>query len=242
MAGAHPTIVMPHGGPASYDAIGFDWMAQYFANRGYVVVQPNYRGSDGFGHAFRLAGHGEWGRGVMQHDVTDALTAAVNSGISDPERVCIVGGSYGGYAALAGGAFTPELYKCIAAIAPVSDLPRMIYDERRDSGRDSWVVAYWTDAIGDVKAERDRLEEISPANFAEAFRAPVLLIHGNDDTVVPYRQSKTMERALERAGKDVELVKLKGGDHWLSTSEMRLDTLRALDAFVSKHLGANEGL
>ncbi|MCK5750154.1 MAG: S9 family peptidase, partial [Oricola sp.] len=119
---AHPTIIMPHGGPSAYDAVGFDWMAQYFASRGFAVIQPNFRGSSGFGRAFELAGHGEWGRGVMQHDVTDVVKAAITTGIADPDRICIVGASYGGYAALAGGAFTPELYKCVAAFAPVVDL------------------------------------------------------------------------------------------------------------------------
>jgi dipeptidyl aminopeptidase/acylaminoacyl peptidase len=241
MNGRHPTIMMPHGGPASYDAVGFDWMAQFFANRGYAVVQPNFRGSTGFGKSFEESGYGEWGRGVMQHDVTDALKAVVNSGITDPDRVCIIGASYGGYAALAGGAFTPELYKCVAAIAPVADLPQMIMDERRESGRNSWVVAYWTKLIGDVRAEREKLNEISPSKYAEAFQAPVLLIHGNDDIVVPYQQSEIMNRALKRAGKEVELVKVKGGDHWLSTSETRLETLRALDAFVGNHLGSQAG-
>ncbi|PQA87491.1 alpha/beta hydrolase family protein [Hyphococcus luteus] len=235
--GGYPTIIMPHGGPAAYDAVGFDWKAQFFASRGYAVIQPNFRGSSGFGRAFEEAGHGEWGRGVMQHDVTDAAEAAVKAGVADPERMCIVGSSYGGYAALAGGAFTPELYKCVAAIAPVADLPQMIFTERRDSGKDSWVVSYWTKVIGDVREERDRLEDMSPSNHAEAFKAPVLLIHGNDDTVVPYRQSRIMKGALERADKDVELVKVKGGDHWLTTSEMRLETLRALGDFVDSHIG-----
>jgi dipeptidyl aminopeptidase/acylaminoacyl peptidase len=232
-----PLIVLPHGGPEAYDAVGFDWMAQFFASRGYMVLQPNFRGSSGFGAKFLHAGRGEWGR-KMQDDITDGVKALVSSGRADPERVCIVGASYGGYAALAGGAFTPDLYKCVAAIAPVSDLPRMLIDEKRDSGKDHWVYAYWTKVIGDLKAERKKLESISPVNFAADFQAPVLLIHGKDDTVVPMRQSTRMERALKNAGKSVEFIRLKGEDHWLSTSETRLETLKALDAFISKHLGA----
>jgi len=232
-----PLIVLPHGGPASYDAVGFDWMAQFFASRGYMVLQPNFRGSSGFGAKFRRAGRGEWGR-KMQDDITDGVKALVATGRADPERICIVGASYGGYAALAGGAFTPDLYKCVAAIAPVSDLPRMLIDEKRDSGKDHWVYEYWTKVIGDLKAERKKLESISPVNFAADFQAPVLLIHGKDDTVVPMRQSMRMERALKNAGKSVEFKRLKGEDHWLSTSETRLETLKVLDVFVSKHLGA----
>ncbi len=236
----HPTIVMPHGGPESYDQVGFDWKAQYFASRGYAVIQPNFRGSEGFGYDYRDAGHGEWGRGVMQHDVTDAISGLIATGISDPERVCIVGSSYGGYSALAGGAFTPELYKCVAAIAPVSNLPAMLIEEKQDRGKNSWVYSYWSSRIGDLRKERDRLKNISPSNFADQFEAPVLLIHGDDDTVVPIRQSKIMERALKRAGKDVEFVRLKGGDHWLSQSKTRLQTLRALDQFISRHIGGDE--
>ncbi len=232
-----PLIVMPHGGPASYDQLSFDWMAQFFASRGYLVLQPNFRGSSGFGYQFESAGHGEWG-GKMQDDVTDGVMALINGGMADPERVCIVGGSYGGYAALAGGAFTPDLYKCVAAIAPVSDLPRMLIDERRDHGQNHGVYAYWQMAIGDAREHREKLERISPVNHAAAFQAPVLLIHGKDDLIVPIRQSKRMRSALRAADKPVELIELKGEDHWLSTRETRLETLRALDAFVTEHIGA----
>lgn len=232
-----PLIAMPHGGPASYDQLGFDWMAQFFASRGYLVLQPNFRGSSGFGYEFESAGHGEWG-GKMQDDVTDGVTALTNGGMADPDRVCIVGASYGGYAALAGGAFTPDLYKCVAAIAPVSDLPQMLTDERRDHGSDDSAYAYWQRAIGNAQDDRERLEAVSPVNHAAAFQAPVLLIHGKDDLIVPIRQSRRMRSALRRADKPVTLIELKGEDHWLSTRETRLETLRALDDFVTEHIGA----
>lgn len=237
--GAAPLIVMPHGGPEAYDAVGFDWMAQYFANRGYMVFQPNFRGSDGFGAEFRDAGRGEWG-GKMQDDVTDGVRALIKSGRADPERVCIIGASYGGYAALAGGAFTPDIYKCVAAIAPVADLPMMLANEKRDYGSRHWVYDYWKELIGDPRAEKEKLRAISPANYAEAFQAPVLLIHGKDDLVVPIRQSARMESALKRANKQVEFVRLKGEDHDLSTAETRLETLKALDAFVEEHIGVSK--
>lgn len=227
-----PLIVMPHGGPEAYDSIGFDYMAQFFANRGYMVLQPNFRGSAGFGIEHLEAGYGEWG-GKMQDDVTDGAQLLIRKGWADGDRVCIVGASYGGYAALAGGAFTPDLYKCVVALAPVSDLRAMLNEEKSDSA----TLAYWTMLIGDRKKERDKLDAISPVNAAEAFKAPVLLLHGTDDTVVPYSQSAKMEDALKRAGKDVKLVKLEGEDHWLSRSETRLQTLKALDAFVSLHIG-----
>lgn len=231
-----PLIVMPHGGPEAYDAIGFDYMAQYFANRGYMVLQPNFRGSAGFGIDHLEAGYGEWG-GKMQDDVTDGVELLIRKGWADAERVCIIGGSYGGYAALAGGAFTPDLYKCVAAIAPVSDVKAMLDEAKSESGADSTTLAYWTMLVGDRKKEKAKLDAISPANFAANFKAPVLLLHGNDDTVVPYSHSSKMESALKRAGKPVKLVKLKGEDHWLSQSETRLQALKELDAFVAANIG-----
>jgi pimeloyl-ACP methyl ester carboxylesterase len=234
-AGAMPAIILPHGGPADYDRFEFHWLAQYFANRGYMVLQPNFRGSEGFGQAFEDAGDGEWG-GEMQDDITDGINALVTAGMIDPDRVCIVGSSYGGYAALAGAVFTPELYKCVIAIAPVSDLNRMLRDERRDRGRHHWVISYWERAMADGDARQSKLRSISPVRFAENVTAPILLLHGDDDTVVPYSQSSVMKRALEQAGKQVELVKLKGEDHWLSVADTRLQTLREIDRFIAQHL------
>ena len=232
-----PTVVMPHGGLARYDAIEFDEWAQFMAHKGYLVIQPNFRGSRGFGRAHRLAGYGKWGR-EMQDDVSDALAHYVDKGIVDPSRVCIAGGSYGGYSALAGGAFTPDLYKCVIAYAPVADILRMLSHERHKYGADHWVIAYWDRVIGDHKEARDLLSEISPANYAENFQAPVLLIHGDDDTVVPMFQSRRMEDQLKDAGKAVEFVKLKGEDHWLSSSETRIQAFEAMGAFLDKHLKA----
>lgn len=231
-----PLIVMPHGGPEAYDAVGFDWMAQYFASRGYMVFQPNFRGSSGFGKEFRDAGRGEWG-GKMQDDITDGVNALIRSGRVDPARVCIIGASYGGYAALAGGAFTPDLYQCVGAIAPVADLPLMLSQERRDHGKSHWVYDYWTELIGDPRASKEKIAAISPVNAADAFTAPVLLIHGRNDLVVPIRQSERMRAALERAGKPVTLIRLKGEDHWLSSADTRLEALKALAAFVEEHIG-----
>lgn len=230
-----PTIILPHGGPAQYDRFDFDYIAQFLANRGYAVLQPNFRGSKGFGQTFEDAGRGEWG-GKMQDDITDGVNALITAKITDPDRVCVAGASYGGYAALAGAVFTPDLYKCVIAIAPVSDLNQMLRDERRDFGSNHWVVSYWKNAMADGDARRKKLQSISPANFAENATAPILLIHGDDDTVVPYEQSTRMKRALERAGKSVELIKLKGEDHWLSVAETRMQMLEAMDRFLMTHM------
>ena len=233
-----PLIVMPHGGPETHDQVGFDYMPQYFANRGYLVLQPNFRGSDGFGTEFTEAGYGGWGSS-MQHDITDGVNALIAGGQVDPERICIVGWSYGGYAALAGGAFTPDLYQCVASIAGVSHLPQILVDERRDHGRDHWVIEYWEDAMANGDASRDILREKSPALHAERFQAPVLLMHGRDDLVVKINQSRLMRRALRRADHAVEFIEFKGGDHSLLTPGDRLDVLRELDKFITTHIGAN---
>lgn len=124
--GPFPTVLLPHGGPASRDTGGFDSLAHFLASRGYAVIQPNFRGSGGYGNAWEFAGHGEWGTGVMQHDLSDAVAALTTAGIADPARLCIVGASYGGYAALAGAVFTPDLYRCAVAIAGVSDVEELI--------------------------------------------------------------------------------------------------------------------
>jgi dipeptidyl aminopeptidase/acylaminoacyl peptidase len=232
-----PLIVLPHGGPEDRDIGGFDWLAHFLGSRGYIVLQPNFRGSSGYGDAWRDAGRGEWGIGVMQNDVTDGVKALVAGGYADPKRVCIVGASYGGYAALAGAVFTPDLYRCAVAIAPVSDLSEMIDYERDRHGRESWVVDYWKRVMGgDMGAHHDRLAAMSPASHAASVRAPILLIHGKDDSVVPIEQSRGMKRALEHEGKSVQLIELKSEDHYLSRADTRQQTLEALDQFLSENL------
>lgn len=227
-----PLIALPHGGPESHDGISFDWLAQYFAAKGYLVLQPNFRGSDGFGDQFLQAGRGRWGR-EMQDDISDGIKLLVEAGHADPERVCIIGASYGGYSALAGGAFSPELYRCIVSINGVSDIPMMMRDNRYRYKGDHWVVSYWETVLGGK--EKDLLKEISPINFANNFNAPVLLIHGEDDTVVPISQSQQMFKALDKEGKKVSMVKLEDEDHWLSVSSSRLKTLKAMNQFLIKY-------
>jgi len=237
--GAVPLVVLPHRGPMDRDVDGFDWLAHFLASRGYAVLQPNYRGSGGYGRAWEEAGYGGWGLGVMQNDLSDGVAAVVAAGIADPQRVCIVGASYGGYAALAGAAFTPELYRCAVSVGGVADLRDMhaLYMGRRDSR--SAAVTLWERSMGveDVRA-RDTLVAASPAQHAAAVQAAVLLIHGRDDSVVPIGQSKGMERALRAAGKSAQLIELETQDHWLSEAKTRLETLEAIDTFLAQHLGS----
>ncbi len=231
-----PMVVLPHGGPESYVAVGFDWLAQFLANEGYVVLQPNFRGSDGFGSAFREAGHKEWGR-KSQDDISDGAKALASMGWADPARTCIVGWSYGGYAALAGGAFTPELYKCVVSIAGVSDLRGMLATERQHYGKNSRAYSYWKDVIGDPDADAEAIDTVSPSLHAANFKAPVLLVHGSEDTNVDVRQSDKMESALKNAGKDVYYVRIKGDDHGLVDNDSRRRMLSTLGDFLKKHIG-----
>jgi dipeptidyl aminopeptidase/acylaminoacyl peptidase len=230
-----PTIVFPHGGPEARDEPRFDYWTQFMATRGYVVIQPQFRGSTGFGQAHADAGRRQWGK-RMQDDVSDSVSWAVEKGFSDPKRVCIVGASYGGYAALAGATLTPELYRCVVSVAGVSDLPRMIVQEKNDAGTSkSSAVNYWLEHMG--ADDRDAMERASPRRLADQVRAPILLIHGRDDTVVRYEQSAMMANALKAAGKPYKLVELRGEDHWLSRTETRQQMLTELEAFLREHLG-----
>ncbi len=234
-AGGAPLIVLPHGGPAAFDRAEFDWLAQFFASRGYVVLQPQFRGSTGFGLSHQTAGRGEWGR-KMQTDLDDGVAWLAERGTIDPERVCIVGASYGGYAALAAGAFSPDLYRCHVSINGVTDVRLMLIDRQRRYRDDHWVVSYWEGLYGAELEERDELDTISPARHPDSFQSPVLLVHGRDDTVVPIDQSRRMSNALRRADKDVEFVEIPGEDHWLSNGETRVEVLRIVAEFVEQHL------
>lgn len=229
-----PTIIMPHGGPAARDRLGFDWWAQALAARGYLVIQPNFRGSAGFGRQFEDAGTKQWGQ-AMQSDLDDALAYAVSQGLADPSRVCIVGASYGGYAALAGATLTPDLYRCAVSVAGVSDLPLMIQSTRDPKTKDGFAVRYWSRVIGDPKADADLLLRVSPRFQASKVKAPILLIHGRDDTVVPIVQSQLMRDALQAAGKPVELVELVGEDHYLRRERTRTQMLAALYKFLAQY-------
>ncbi|MES2825227.1 MAG: prolyl oligopeptidase family serine peptidase [Pseudomonadota bacterium] len=231
-----PTIIMPHGGPESHDSIDFNYRAQAFADNGYLVIQPQFRGSNGFGLKHFQAGLGEWGK-KMQDDITDAVNFAVKKGITDPNRVCIVGTSYGGYAALAGGAFSPDLYKCVVAIAGVSELKSFLSWSKMERGGKSSAVSYWKRQFANGEIDNTALAAVSPVNFAENFKAPVLLIHGSRDETVPIKQSEDMNSALKSAKKKVTYIELKGENHFLQESETRLKTLEATVKFVNENIG-----
>ena len=231
-----PTVIMPHGGPDARDVVGFDWWAQFLANRGYAVLQPNYRGSKGYGRKFTEAGLHQWGA-KMQDDLSDGVKKLIADGIADPKRICIVGASYGGYAALAGATFTPDLYACAMSFAGVSDLNKFMFAQRSDTGKDSQSTSFWTSRVGSDWTDSDRLENTSPALHADKVKCPILLMHGEGDTTVRINQSEMMFDALKAAGKNVEFIRIAGEDHYLNFAATRIRMLKELEAFLKKNIG-----
>ncbi|WP_052481013.1 alpha/beta hydrolase family protein [Gilvimarinus agarilyticus] len=230
-----PTIMLPHGGPETYDRLGFDWLAQAFAASGYLVLQPQFRGSSGFGLDHIVAGRGEWGR-KMQDDLTDSLAYFAKAGLVDDSRVCIVGGSYGGYAALVGVSMTPGLYRCAVSINGVSDLNEMLDEDRSKAGDDHWVISYFEQSIANGEYTKEDLAAISPVNHAKAVKVPVLLIHGEDDEVVSVDQSDEMYDALKDEGKQVTFLELKNENHYLMQGETRTKALAHVLKFLQQNL------
>lgn len=230
-----PLIALVHGGPHARDTLDFDYFAQFLASRGYLVLQPNFRGSTGFGLKWRDAGFGQWG-GVMQTDVEDGVANLIRSGYADPQRVCIMGASYGGYAAFAGVTLTPDRYRCAISINGVSDLELMLLRTLQESSKQSGIYDWWTASMGDLKADKEKLRAVSPANHAAAVKSPVLVVYSKEDSVVPSEQPLRMIDQLRDAGKDVQVVQLKDDDHWHSTWEGRTELLEAIDRFLTEKM------
>ncbi|MDP1738689.1 MAG: S9 family peptidase [Caulobacter sp.] len=230
-----PLVVMPHGGPAGRDSFEFDWLVQALATRGYAVLQPQFRGSTGFGGAFEKAGMREWG-GKMQEDLIDGVMTLSAKGQIDRARVCIVGASYGGYAALFGATVYPSAFRCAVSINGVSDLALLYGSKSRAFGRDTALVNALEEMMGDPRNDAEAYRLASPVFRVTQQSAPVLLIHGEDDTTVPLQQSTTMQRALKAQGRPVDLVILKSDDHHLSSTASRQLTLESLLAFLGRHL------
>lgn len=222
-----PGIVMPHGGPADRDEWGFDWLVQFFAVRGFAVLQPEFRGSSGFGNAwFEKNGFQSWRKAVG--DVNDAGRWLLAQGIAAPGKLAIVGWSYGGYAALQSQVLDPDLYKAVVAIAPVTDL-----DMLRGETNNQYTHLLTDAFIG----HGPHVEEASPARHADRFKAPVLMFHGRNDTNVGIAESETMAARLRSAGKDAQLITFDGLTHQLDSAAARSELLAKSDQFLRTSLG-----
>lgn len=221
-----PFIVMPHGGPWAHDGMNYDYWAQFLASRGYMVLQPNFRGSTGYGTDFIDKGKGQLGF-AMQDDVTDGVKWAVEQGLADPKRMCIVGASYGGYAAMWGIAKDPGLYRCAISIAGVAALRREVNDFG-NSLRGNLYKYKWQEMTPDFAA-------VSPINAINKITAPLMLIHGKRDETVDHIQSVKMHSAMMKGGKKVEFVSLPLADHYFARQADRVTLLSAMERFVATY-------
>jgi dipeptidyl aminopeptidase/acylaminoacyl peptidase len=231
-----PLVVNPHGGPWARDGWGYNGEIQFLANRGYAVLQVNFRGSVGFGRDHLMSSWKQWGQ-AMQNDVTDGVKWAIEQGIADADRVCIYGGSYGGYAAMAGLTYTPELYKCGINYVGVTDLPLLF-----ETAPDSWAAGeeQMKIMVGDPKKEKEFLEEWSPSNHADKIKAPVFMAYGLRDPRVNIRHAQVMEKAMDDAGVEYELMIKKDEGHGFRKEENRYDFYGRMESFLAENLGSQE--
>ena len=222
-----PAVVLPHGGPSSRDEWGFDWLAQFLAARGYAVIQPNYRGSSGYGDEFQNEnGFRNWRTAIA--DVTDSAHYLVDQGIADKQKLAIVGWSYGGYAALQSAIVEPDLFKAVVAIAPVTDLGLL---KREAEGFIN------SELVKDMVGSGEHIRAGSPLRNAASIKVPVLLVHGDLDSNVGVDHSVRMAGALRSAGKPVEFLSYKGLDHYLDDSNARIEMLTRMGETLDKAIG-----
>jgi dipeptidyl aminopeptidase/acylaminoacyl peptidase len=224
-----PLIVMPHGGPIHRDSWDFDFLRAFLVSRGYAVLQMNFRGSSGYGAKWFLDAHQDWG-GLTYADITDGTQWAIKQGIADPKRVCVVGWSFGGYAALLSAVRNGDLYRCSASIAGVSDLQDLLTNARYFSNR-----AFVREQIGTTK---EKLRADSPVRHADKINIPVFLIHGDRDIQVPVEHSRQMASALKSSGKQHQMILLENAGHSLRLKSERITLLTELEKFLLKNLGS----
>ena len=229
-----PVVVNPHGGPWARDCWGYSSEVQFLSNRGYAVLQMNFRGSTGYGRKFLEASYKQWGL-RMQDDITDGVKWLIGQGIADPKRVAIYGGSYGGYAVLAGLAFTPDLYACGIDYVGVSNLFTFM----------NTIPPYWRpmlemmyEQVGNPETDREQLAATSPALHADKIKAPLFIAQGANDPRVNKAESDQMVEALRRRGVKVEYMVKDNEGHGFHNQENRFDFYRAMERFLAKHLQA----
>jgi dipeptidyl aminopeptidase/acylaminoacyl peptidase len=228
-----PAVLLVHGGPWARDTWGFDPEAQFLANRGYAVLQVNFRGSTGYGREFWEISFKRWGK-EMQNDLTDGVNWLVDQGIADPDRVGIYGASYGGYAVLAGLAFTPDLYACGVNYVGVSNLFTLLES----------IPPYWElgrqmfyEMMGNPETEADLLREISPLFHADKITAPLIVFQGANDIRCKKPEADQIVRALRDKGIDVPYMVKDNEGHGFRNEENRFDVYRAMEHFLAQHLG-----
>jgi dipeptidyl aminopeptidase/acylaminoacyl peptidase len=231
-----PLVMHPHGGPEARDGWYFNPAIQFLANRGYAVLQVNFRGSTGFGHEHWKSSKKQWGQ-TMQNDVTDAVMWAIDQGVADKGRVCIYGGSYGGYATMAGLTFTPDLYQCGINYVGVTDLPLLF-----KTAPDAWGASMerFKDMVGDPKKEKEFLEEWSPSNHADKIKAPVFMAYGLNDPRVNIRHARVMEDAMEDNNVEFELMVKKDEGHGFRKTENQHDFYGRMETFLAENLNPDQ--
>jgi len=229
-----PFIILPHGGPYARDAKRFDYFAQFFASRGYGVLQMNFRGSEGYGKSFSEAGRSNWV--VMQEDVEDGTRWLIEKGYADPSRSCIAGWSYGGYAALMGVAKHPELYKCAIAMAALTDIEDAKRDLRDYRGGKQAAKTFFGEAFEDKDLRRAN----SPVRVADQIKVPVFLAHGDKDINVRFDQFTRMKRAMDKAGVEATYLKFEDEDHYLSRQVNREEFFIEMEKFLLSVNGTSE--
>jgi len=226
---------MPHDGPNSRQDAHFDAWAQFLVSRAYAVLQPQFRGSSGYGARHVDAGRFKWGL-EMQNDLTDGVQHLVANGTVNAAKVCILGQGYGGYAAMAGLAFNRELYRCGISINGIADLPTWVDYWRRRGVAYLGAGKFWHEFVGDPVANKERLVATSPLRSVNGIDAPLLLMHATQNTRVPIGQSKAMLYAMRAAQRPVEFVELPDDNAELVRAASNKRALREIEAFLSKHL------
>ncbi len=239
-AGPRPMVLLVHGGPWARDQWGYDPTVQFLANRGYVVLQVNYRGSTGYGRNFIMAGTRQFGR-KMHDDLIDGVQWAIARGVADRNRVAIMGASYGGYATLSGLAFTPEVFVAGVDRVGIADMVSLFEDWPQ-----YWRVGdmgFWTQFFGDPRKPDERLflSDKSPLNHVDAIRAPLLVVQGANDVRVRRDHSDRIVAALRERNRDVEYIVFPDEGHGINRTQNRMDYMRAVERFLARHLGGRDG-
>ncbi|MFA5058676.1 MAG: alpha/beta fold hydrolase, partial [Opitutaceae bacterium] len=228
-----PLVVLPHGGPWVRDYWGYNGEVQFLASRGYAVMQPNYRGSPGYGWSFKI--EDEWDFRSMSDDVTDATRTLLASGLVDPRRVAIMGGSFGGYLAISGAAFDPDLYRCAVTIAGIFDWGQVMKEEKYYQFDDPGYATLkrW---LGDPKKQREKFDAISPLRHIDQVKIPVFVAHGKDDPVADVAESRRLISELEKYHVPHEVLLVGGEGHGMRHLDKQVELYTCIEAFLGKYL------